>query len=69
MKLISLIKPFKVNYFGIELLIPHWAKFIVAESNGIVFAWNKKPSQTNNGSWFSESLQSQYEIVAIVDIF
>ncbi|OWO81617.1 hypothetical protein B5C26_13345 [Photorhabdus luminescens] len=30
--------------------------------------WNKKPSQTNNGSWFSESLQSQYEIVAIVDL-
>lgn len=67
MKLISLIKPIAVNYFGIELLVPFWTKFIVTESKGIVLAWNKRPSQIN-GNWFSESPSSQYEIVAIVDL-
>ncbi|PQQ22299.1 hypothetical protein [Photorhabdus hindustanensis] len=67
MKLISLIKPIKVNYFGIELLAPFWTKFIVTENKGIVLAWNKKPSQIN-GNWFSESPSSQYEIVAIIEL-
>ncbi|QXF35193.1 hypothetical protein CE143_19990 [Photorhabdus luminescens] len=67
MKLISLIKPIAVNYFGIELLVPFWTKFIVTESKGIVLAWNKRPSQIN-GNWDSESPQSQYEIVAIVEL-
>ncbi|QXF34321.1 hypothetical protein CE143_15060 [Photorhabdus luminescens] len=67
MKLISLIKPIAVNYFGIELLVPFWTKFIVTESKGIVLAWNKKPSELK-GYWDSESQQSQYEIVAIVDL-
>ncbi|WP_387468494.1 hypothetical protein, partial [Photorhabdus sp. RM323S] len=62
MKLISLIKPIKVKYFGIELLVPFWTKFIVTDRNGIVLAWNEKPSQYN-GDWISESAQYQYEIV------
>ncbi|OCQ53617.1 hypothetical protein Ppb6_01243 [Photorhabdus australis subsp. thailandensis] len=67
MKLISLIKPIKVNYFGIELSVPHWTKFIAMDEIGLALAWNKKPSQLK-GYWDSESLQSQYEIVAIVDL-
>ncbi|NHB89932.1 hypothetical protein [Photorhabdus tasmaniensis] len=67
MKLISLIKPIKVKYFGIELSVPFWTKFIVTDHNGIVSAQNEKPLQSN-GSWISESVQYQYEIVAIVDL-
>ncbi|NHB93548.1 hypothetical protein [Photorhabdus cinerea] len=67
MKLISLIRPIEVEYFGIELLVPHWTKFIVTENKGFVLAWNKKPSQLK-GDWNSKSPRSQYEIVAIVDL-
>ncbi|RAW91015.1 MULTISPECIES: hypothetical protein [unclassified Photorhabdus] len=70
MKLISLIKPIKVNYFGIELSAPHWTKFIATDESGLVFACNMLPRTEFNcyERWDSDSPSFRDEIIAVVDL-
>ncbi|MCT8345118.1 MULTISPECIES: hypothetical protein [Photorhabdus] len=70
MKLISLIKPIKVNYFGIELSVPHWTKFIATDESGLVFACNMLPRTEFNcyERWDSDSPSFRDEIIAVVDL-
>ncbi|MEK9497116.1 hypothetical protein V2H77_11745 [Photorhabdus sp. P32] len=70
MKLISLIKPIKVNYLGIELSAPHWTKFIATDEMGLVFACNMLPNIEFNcyERWGSDSTSFRDEVIAVVDL-
>ncbi|WP_448512149.1 hypothetical protein [Photorhabdus laumondii] len=70
MKLISLIKPIQVKYFGIELSVPHWTKFIATDEMGLVFAYNMLPRTEFlcYERWGSDSPSFQDEVIAVVDL-
>lgn len=43
MKLLSFPKKKKIVYFGIEIVVPIWAKFIATEDDGAVLVFESKP--------------------------
>ena len=43
MKLLSIPEQKKVTYFGIDIMVPVWGKFIVTEDDGVVLVFKSKP--------------------------
>lgn len=43
MKLLSLPQKKKVIYFGMELMVPFWTKYVATEDDGLVLAFKSKP--------------------------
>ena len=50
MKLISKPDTKKVNYFGIDLVVPRWTKYLATDKNGEITAYNSKP-KLDKTSW------------------
>lgn len=43
MKLVSIPEKKKIIYFGIELMVPIWTKYVATEDDGVVLAFISKP--------------------------
>lgn len=57
----------KVKYFGMELIVPQYTKYITVDAYGIVCVYARKP-QEGFGSSFMAPLNTKYEMVAVVDL-
>jgi hypothetical protein len=52
MKLLKELKP--VTYFGINLLVPQWTKFIATDQDGLIYAYEGRPVTGLFYDWVNE---------------
>jgi hypothetical protein len=56
----------EVNYFGVNLLVQDYVKFLVTDNRGDVYGSRDKPKSDNQNGWWNYYSVTEY--VATVDL-
>lgn len=66
MKLLSTPRQRVVIFHGLTLIIPSWAKYVAADTDGSVYAYDHKPVMVDDYEW--RRVTGTYTIICDVDL-
>lgn len=56
-----------IYYRGSFLVVPNWAKYLAVEPEGVIFAFEYKPSQLTDGWLTAGYIGERHEPIAILE--
>lgn len=52
-----------INYFGNELIVPHWTAYVAIDNDGCIHAYSRRPMFSTN-AWLIDNPDTAYELIA-----